>query len=144
VYDLIERTLRPNYAFRIIPVDSVAVIPPVFQALLIVKPVTKFTDAQKLKIDQYVMHGGKVVWMLDNLFASLDSLQRSEGRFVAFDMGLNLDDLLFRYGVRINQDLVQDLQCDKIPGRIFLCCEIHLAILLLKISIMLFHSFHNP
>ncbi|MFY8046349.1 MAG: Gldg family protein, partial [Chitinophagaceae bacterium] len=116
VYDLIERTLRPNYAFRIIPVDSVAVIPPVFQALLIVKPVTKFTDAQKLKIDQYVMHGGKVVWMLDNLFASLDSLQRSEGRFVAFDMGLNLDDLLFRYGVRINQDLVQDLQCDKIPS----------------------------
>lgn len=116
VYDLIERTLRPNYAFRIIPVDSVAVIPPVFQALLIVKPVIKFTDAQKLKIDQYVMHGGKVVWMLDNLYASLDSLQRSEGRFVAFDMGLNLDDLLFRFGVRINQDLVQDLQCDKIPS----------------------------
>lgn len=116
VYDLIERTLRPNYAFRIIPVDSVAVIPPVFQALLVVKPVTRFNDAQKLKIDQYVMNGGKVLWMIDNLYASLDSLQRSEGRFVAFDMGLNLEDLLFRYGVRINQDLVQDLQCDKIPS----------------------------
>ncbi len=116
VYDLIERTLRPNYAFRIIPVDSVAVIPPIFKALLIVKPVTKFSDAQKLKIDQYIMNGGKAVWMIDQLYASLDSLQRSEGRFVAFDMGLNLDDQLFRYGVRINQDLVQDLQCDKIPS----------------------------
>lgn len=116
VYDLIERTLRPNYAFRIIPVDSVAVIPPIFKALLIVKPVAKFSDAQKLKIDQYIMNGGKAVWMIDQLYASLDSLQRSEGRFVAFDMGLNLDDQLFRYGVRINQDLVQDLQCDKIPS----------------------------
>ena len=116
VYDLIENTLRPNYAFRIIPVDSVAVIPPVFNALMIVKPIRRFSDAQKLKIDQYVMNGGKVIWMIDNLYASLDSLQRSEGQFIAFDLGLNLEDLLFRYGIRINQDLVQDLQSDKIPS----------------------------
>jgi ABC-2 type transport system permease protein len=116
VYDLIEKTLRPNYAFRIIPVDSVAAIPPIFNALLIVKPTRKFNDSQKLKIDQYIMNGGKAIWMIDNLYASLDSLQRSEGQFIAFDMGLNLEDQLFRYGVRINQDLVQDLQCDKIPS----------------------------
>lgn len=116
VYDLIERTLRPNYAFRIIPIDSVNAIPPIFNALMIVKPVSKFNDVQKLKIDQYIMNGGKVIWAIDNLYASLDSLQRSEGRFIAFDMGLNLEDQLFRYGVRINQDLVQDLQCDKIPS----------------------------
>jgi ABC-2 type transport system permease protein len=116
VYDLVERTLRPNYAFRFIPIDSVQAIPPVFRALLIVKPVTRFNESQKLKIDQYIMNGGKVIWALDNLYASLDSLQRSEGRFIAFDMGLNLEDQLFRYGVRINQDLVQDLQCDKIPS----------------------------
>ncbi len=116
VYDLIENTLRANYAFRIIPIDSVAAIPPVFNALMIVKPVQRFSDAQKLKIDQYVMHGGKVIWMIDNLYASLDSLQRSEGQFIAFDLGLNLEDLLFKYGVRINQDLVQDLQSDKIPS----------------------------
>jgi len=116
VYDLVEGTLRPNYAFRFIPIDSVQVIPPVFRALLIVKPVTRFNESQKLKIDQYIMNGGKVIWVLDNLYASLDSLQRSEGRFIAFDMGLNLEDQLFRYGVRINQDLVQDLQCDKIPS----------------------------
>ncbi len=116
VYDLIERTLRPNYAFRILPIDSVAAIPPVFSALLVVKPQQPFTDQQKLKIDQYVMRGGQVVWMLDNLFASLDSLQRSEGQFIAFDLGLNLEDLLFKYGARINRDLVQDLQSDKIPS----------------------------
>ena len=116
VYDLIENTLRQNYAFRIIPIDSVTIIPPVFNALMIVKPIQRFSDAQKLKIDQYVMNGGKVIWMIDNLYASLDSLQRSEGQFIAFDLGLNLEDLLFKYGVRINQDLVQDLQSDKIPS----------------------------
>jgi gliding-associated putative ABC transporter substrate-binding component GldG len=46
----------------------------------------------------------------------MDSLQRSSGSFVAFDLGLNLDDQLFRYGVRINRDLVQDLECDKVPS----------------------------
>jgi ABC-2 type transport system permease protein len=116
VYDLIEKTLRPNYAFRILPIDSVQVIPAFFKAILIVKPIQRFNDSQKLKIDQYVMHGGKLIWMIDNLYASLDSLQRSQGEFIAFDMGLNLEDQLFKYGVRINQDLVQDLQCDKIPS----------------------------
>lgn len=116
VYDLIENTLRTNYAFRILPIDAVPVIPDIFKAMLVVKPIQAFSDAQKLKLDQYVMGGGKLIWMVDNLYASLDSLQRSEGQFIAFDMGLNLDDLLFKYGVRINQDLVQDLQCDKIPS----------------------------
>jgi gliding-associated putative ABC transporter substrate-binding component GldG len=116
VYDLIEKTLRPNYAFRILPIDSVQSIPEFFKAVLIVKPVQRFNDSQKLKIDQYVMHGGKLIWMIDNLYASLDSLQRSQGEFIAFDRGLNLEDQLFKYGVRINQDLVQDLQCDKIPS----------------------------
>jgi ABC-2 type transport system permease protein len=116
VYDLIENTLRPNYAFRIIPIDSVVAIPAVFNALMIVKPIQRFSDMQKMKIDQYVMNGGKLIWMIDNLYASLDSLQRSQGEFIAFDLGLNLEDILFKYGIRINQDLVQDLQSDKIPS----------------------------
>jgi gliding-associated putative ABC transporter substrate-binding component GldG len=62
------------------------------------------------------MHGGKILWALDNLYASLDSLQNSQGSFVAFDLGLELDDLLFKYGARLNRDLVQDLECDKIPS----------------------------
>ena len=115
VYSLIEKTIKPNYGFSILPIDSVPVIPDVFDALLIVKPLTGFNEEQKLKIDQYVMRGGKVVWMIDKLYASLDSLQRSQGSFIAFEMGLNLDDLLFKYGVRINPDLVQDLNCTQIP-----------------------------
>lgn len=116
VYDLIERTIRPDYVFRVLPIDSVAEIPPSFKALVVAKPMTPFTETQKFKIDQYVMNGGNVVWMLDRLYAGLDSLERSEGRFIAFDLGLNLEDLLFRYGVRINTDLVQDLQNDGIPS----------------------------
>jgi ABC-2 type transport system permease protein len=115
VYDLIQNTLKPNYGFSILPIDSVQVIPGFFHAMLIVKPQTGFTEAQKLKIDQYIMQGGKVVWLIDKLFATQDSLRRSEGSFIAFDMGLNLDDLLFKYGVRINPDIVQDLNADEIP-----------------------------
>lgn len=115
VYDLIEKTIKPNYGFSILPIDSVPVIPVFFHAMLIVKPQTGFTEAQKLKIDQYVMRGGKVFWLIDKLFATQDSLRRSEGSFIAFDMGLNLDDIFFKYGVRINPDIVQDLNADKIP-----------------------------
>ena len=115
VYDLIERTLKGNYDFDFLLLDSFSFIPNRFDALVIVKPSVKFTDAQKLKLDQYVMHGGKIIWLIDQLYAEMDSLQRSEGEFVAFDRGLNLEDILFKYGVRINQDLVQDLQCEKVP-----------------------------
>jgi len=118
VYDLIERTIKPNYGFSILPIDSEPVIPDVFNAMVIVKPQHGFSESQKLKIDQYVMRGGKVVWLLDYLYASLDSLQRSEGSFIAFDMGLNLDDILFKYGVRINPDLVQDINCAEIPLKV--------------------------
>ncbi len=115
VYDFIQRTIKPNYNFSFYPIDTFPVIPKIFSALVIVKPTLPFTDQQKLKIDQYVMNGGKVIWMVDRLYAELDSLMRKQSDFVAFDRNLNLDDLLFKYGVRINPDLVQDLQCDKIP-----------------------------
>ena len=84
-------------------------------ALLIVKPTQPFTDEDKLKLDQFVMHGGKIVWCIDKLYAELDSLMRSQSDFVAYDRNLNVDDILFKYGVRINSDLLQDLSCSKIP-----------------------------
>ena len=116
VYDLVEKVLRKDHRFRILPIDSVAYIPDEFAALVIAKPTRPFNAAQKLKIDQYIMHGGKLLWAVDNLYASMDSLQRSSGSFVAFDMGLDLDEQLFKYGVRINRDLLQDLECDKVPS----------------------------
>ncbi len=115
VYSWIE-ALKQQYAFRFFPIDSFPAIPKAFSAMLMVKPSIGFTNDQKLKIDQYVMQGGKIIWLIDNLYAEMDSLQRSQKDFIAFDRGLNIEDLLFKYGVRINQDLLQDLNCDKVPS----------------------------
>ncbi len=115
VFDL-NNTLKNSFNFRILPIDAVASIPPVFSAILIVKPTIRFTDDQKLKIDQYIMNGGKVIWMIDHLYAEFDSLQRAQNEFIAFDRDLNLQDQLFKYGVRINTDLVQSLNCDVVPS----------------------------
>ncbi|MFX4639486.1 hypothetical protein ABTA98_19915, partial [Acinetobacter baumannii] len=62
------------------------------------------------------MHGGNIFWGIDKLYAELDSLKRPNiNQYTAFDRGLNLDEILFKYGVRINGDLLQDLYCSKIP-----------------------------
>jgi ABC-2 type transport system permease protein len=116
VFDLVDHVLKKNYAFRFFPIDSFQAIPSVFKAMIIAKPTKAFTDEQKIKIDQYVMQGGKLVWMIDNLYAEMDSLKRTQNEFIAFDRGLNLEDLLFKYGVRINLDLVQDLNADRNPS----------------------------
>lgn len=107
------RTLIKNYRFDTVNISTIPYIPTQFNAVVILKPTKKFTDADKLKIDQYVMNGGRIFWMIDNMFAEFDSLRNSEG-FVAFDRGLDLEDILFRYGVRINQNLLQDMQADKL------------------------------
>ena len=85
------------------------------KTLVIVKPTKPFTDIDKFKLDQYVMSGGNIIWAIDKLYAEYDSLQKSDGSYVAYDRGLGLDDLLFKYGVRINSNLVQDLNCAKLP-----------------------------
>ena len=107
-------TLRNDYAGDTINIKQIPYIPSEVNALVILKPTQPFDDAEKLKIDQYVMRGGNVFWMIDNMYAEFDSLYKSNG-FIAYDRGLNLEDLLFTYGVRINQTLLQDMQCDKLP-----------------------------
>jgi len=86
-----------------------------YDLVVIAKPRLPFSEADKFKIDQYVMNGGKVLWLVENLSANLDSLQTTGGQYLALDYGLKLDDLLFKYGVRLNQNLIQDLQCTSIP-----------------------------
>jgi gliding-associated putative ABC transporter substrate-binding component GldG len=108
VYSLIQY-LRENYRFGMVQLDSIAAIPPGLNALIMVKPSGKFSDDEKRKLDQYVMRGGSLICMIDNLHAESDSLLVSR-EVIAYDRGLNLDDLLFHYGVRINQDLVEDMQ----------------------------------
>src|SRR5450432_494464 len=112
VFDLIQNILKKNYALKIFPLDndSIPVVPPIFKALVIVRPVKKFTDREKLMLDQYTMHGGNILWMIDNLTAEMDSL-RADRQTLVYDRGLNLEDLFFKYGVRVNLDLVEDLQC---------------------------------
>lgn len=110
-YDLVQ-TVEKNYQFNIINPNTSPVIPKEFAAVLIVKPAVPFSDSVKMKLDQYVMHGGKLLWFVDMLYAEKDSLAFT-AKTLAYDRGLELDDLLFKYGVRINRDLLQDLQCDK-------------------------------
>lgn len=109
-FELVQ-TLDADYLFRIIDPNATPVIPKEFAAIMIVKPSIGFTDSAKMKIDQYIMQGGKLLWFLDMLHAEKDSLA-VVAQTLAYDRGLNLDDLLFRYGVRINRDLLQDQQCD--------------------------------
>jgi len=106
-------TLRQNYNTDTFNLQKEPYIPSSITALVILKPTIPFTDQDKLKIDQYVMRGGKIFWMIDNMYAEFDSLFKSRG-FIAFDRGLNLEDILFRYGVRLNENLLQDMQCDKL------------------------------
>lgn len=108
------RTLLNDFAFDTLNIPQTPYIPSQIDALVILKPTEPFSDRDKLKIDQYIMNGGKVLWMLDNMYTEFDSLYKSQG-FIAFDRGLNLEDILFNYGVRINQNLIQDMQCDKLP-----------------------------
>jgi len=114
----LERSLQQFYDTDRISLDSVVQLPASECALLIIaKPIRAFSEKDKFKIDQYVMDGGRVLWLLDQLNASLDSLGRS-GKFVATPYDLKLDDLLFKYGVRLNADVVVDMQCTKIPLQI--------------------------
>jgi len=114
VYDLVENVLRKNYSLFTLNIAKEPVIPDTFKLLMIVKPTASFTENEKLKIDQYVMRGGKVIWFIDKLEAEMDSLQ-IKNQVIAYDRNLNLDDLLFKYGVRINPDLIMDLQSDFLP-----------------------------
>lgn len=89
---------------------------PSYDAIIIAKPTKPFSERDKFLIDQYIMHGGKVLWLVEPVFATMDSLQSQEST-VAVDMDLNLDDMLFKYGVRLNHDLLLDLTCAALPIR---------------------------
>jgi ABC-2 type transport system permease protein len=83
--------------------------------LIIPKPSKAFTELEKFKVDQYIMRGGRVLWAIDQVNAELDSLKGHGGEQLAFNKQLNLDDQLFGYGVRINYDLIADMNAMQIP-----------------------------
>ena len=85
-----------------------------FKALIIAKPTIAFNMLEKFIIDQYIMNGGKILWLIDGVNATMDSLQKANS-FIALKNDLNLDDQLFKYGVRINPNLIEDLRSTQIP-----------------------------
>lgn len=91
-----------------------SLIPKATDLLIIAKPTRRFREQEKLKIDQFIMNGGNVLWLIDRVNAEMDSL-RGKTVYFAKPYDLNLEDQLFKYGVRINADLVQDIQCNQIP-----------------------------
>ncbi len=108
-------SLRNEYRLAVFDLQQGYPDPSMIDALLVVKPTQQFSEEDKLKLDQYVMNGGKMLWFVDKLYAELDSLKRNQAEYTAYDRGLDLDDLLFKWGVRINGDLLQDLNCSKMP-----------------------------
>ncbi len=93
--------------------DSNIVIRPAYDAIVIAKPTEPFSEKDKFIIDQYVMYGGKVMWLLDAVEASMDSLQSAEST-MGLAHNLNLDDQLFKYGVKLNRNLLLAYPCAQI------------------------------
>ena len=110
----ISRTLGEFYT-----VDGVSILGRLdalndYDVLIVAKPDSIVSEKDKFIIDQFIMHGGKTLWLLDKVRTSMDSL-RSKSTTLAVPKELNLDDMLFRYGVRINNNLIMDLTAAKIP-----------------------------
>lgn len=86
----------------------------IYKAIIIAKPDSSFSEKDKFIIDQYVMYGGKILWLIDPVFASMDSLKNTS-QTVGITNELNLADQLFRYGVRLNTNLIMDISALQIP-----------------------------
>jgi len=90
------------------PVETLAVLKK-YDLAIIVKPIERFSDEEKLVLDQFVMNGGKTLWLIDQVNIEMDSLYNESGTTLAFPNDLNLNDLFFKYGVRLNPDMVKDI-----------------------------------
>ncbi len=95
--------------------DSGTIIMPKYKAIIIAKPDTAFSEKDKFIIDQYIMYGGRALWLIEPVLCNMDSLQYQPTTY-ALPISVNLDDMLFKYGVRINTDVIQDARCAQIPG----------------------------
>ncbi|MBS3992472.1 MAG: gliding motility-associated ABC transporter substrate-binding protein GldG [Bacteroidetes bacterium] len=84
-----------------------------FDLAIIAKPTERFTEEEKFTLDQFIMKGGKTLWLVDQVHAELDSLLHS-GTSAILPRDLNLTDMLFSYGIRLNYNVVQDLYSAKI------------------------------
>lgn len=115
------KTAREYYFIAPFTLDSVATNPEKtlndlqkFDLLLVPKPTEPFTDAQKQVVDQYIMNGGRAFWLIDNVAVSLEDMYKTGGMTMAMPINLNLTDMFFQYGFRINYTLINDLYFSEI------------------------------
>jgi gliding-associated putative ABC transporter substrate-binding component GldG len=109
--------IRERYFIAPFTLDSIAKDPAgsltalkQYDLAIIAKPTEAFSESEKQVLDQYLMNGGKTIWLVDQVVAEIDSLYNPSGANLAFPRDLNINDMLFKYGVRINPDLVKDEQ----------------------------------
>ena len=107
--------VRESYHIGPFTLDSVAKNPvgsldalQKYDLAIIAKPTETFTDAEKQVLDQFIVNGGKTLWLIDQVNMEMDSLYNDSGSTMAFPRDLNLNDMFFKYGFRINPDLVKD------------------------------------
>ena len=109
--------VRESYHIGPFTLDSVAKNPvgslealEKYDLAIIAKPTETFTDEEKQVLDQFIINGGKTLWLIDQVSAEMDSLYNASGATLAYPRDLNLNDMFFKYGIRINPDLVKDEQ----------------------------------
>ena len=97
--------------YETIPVDlkTMASIDPALGAIIIMSPKTAFNESDKFKIDQFIMNGGNVAFMIDKIVPNFQ-----QQVVIGNELKVNLDDLLFQYGIKINNDLIRDIQCSAV------------------------------
>nr|WP_314898272.1 gliding motility-associated ABC transporter substrate-binding protein GldG [uncultured Flavobacterium sp.] len=109
--------VRESYHIGPFTLDSVAKNPigslealEKYDLAVIAKPTEIFSDAEKQVLDQFIINGGKTLWLIDQVSAEMDSLYNASGATLAYPRDLNLNDMFFKYGIRVNPDLVKDEQ----------------------------------
>jgi ABC-2 type transport system permease protein len=112
VFDF-SNSLAADFKVKRTTIQSIETNPSETDILIVAGPNQPFSEKDKFIIDQFVMRGGKVVWLIDPVLVSLDSLSNGYQTF-SFPKDLNLDDMLFKYGVRLNYELLQDVDCAQI------------------------------
>jgi ABC-2 type transport system permease protein len=110
----ITKTLSESYDVKRIKIEGKLSALKGLKGIVIAKPSSPFSEQDKFIIDQFIMNGGKVLWLADGVNASMDSLQK-RATVIAIANTTNLEDQLFHYGIRINANLVLDLQSAPIP-----------------------------
>lgn len=110
----ITRALNEYYEIDRVTIKEYVHILEPYDAIIIAGPTHKYTEKSKFIVDQYIMNGGKVLWFLESIKVSMDSLSTRSSTFALMN-DVNLRDQLFKYGVRVNPNVIQDVQCAVIP-----------------------------